>query len=242
MARGQADFGAYAVKKVSASISDMGEVAARLGSIVTYDKRGDVVNFDNFEAPFLKSIVLTAPVGDYARLDSASVKSGCQSLKLHLEDGASRGVEYVMACPILASKQIGLEFSFSNKADDVYLMFEINYKAETERFWALGYLHYDGDKLQILDENLAEVDVADLPDLYEKTNFFHTMKLVVDFATAKYVRLLFDQNEYDISAISINEPAVGTPYGIFLYISSNTKVATGGDVWIEDVVITQAEP
>ena len=54
MPRGQADFGQYAVKEVSASISDMGEVAARLGSIDIYDKRGDVVFFDNFEGAFLR--------------------------------------------------------------------------------------------------------------------------------------------------------------------------------------------
>ncbi|GAH95398.1 unnamed protein product, partial [marine sediment metagenome] len=40
--RGQPDYAALAPKEIAASISDMGEVAARLGSIVTYDKRGDV--------------------------------------------------------------------------------------------------------------------------------------------------------------------------------------------------------
>ncbi|GAH47647.1 unnamed protein product, partial [marine sediment metagenome] len=65
----------------------MGEIAARLGSIVTYDKRGDVVDFDNFEFPVLRWDINVVGSESYARLDSAQCRSGAQCMKMFTDNG-----------------------------------------------------------------------------------------------------------------------------------------------------------
>ncbi|GAI49683.1 unnamed protein product, partial [marine sediment metagenome] len=69
MSRGQPDYGSSAVKEVAGTLADMGELAARLSSIVEYDRRGDVVYLDDFEEPVLKWSPLAAGAG-YIRLDN----------------------------------------------------------------------------------------------------------------------------------------------------------------------------
>jgi len=50
MAHGQPDYGMYTLANTIYRLTDMGELAARLGSINTYDRRGDVIFLDSFES------------------------------------------------------------------------------------------------------------------------------------------------------------------------------------------------
>ncbi|GAI56753.1 unnamed protein product, partial [marine sediment metagenome] len=54
MAHGQPDFGMYQIAKTIYRLADMGELAVRLGSIVTHDRRGDVIWMDNFDSGIAK--------------------------------------------------------------------------------------------------------------------------------------------------------------------------------------------
>jgi len=49
MAHGTPDWGVTASKKTIYSLHDMGELAVRLGSIVSFDRRGDVIFSDSFQ-------------------------------------------------------------------------------------------------------------------------------------------------------------------------------------------------
>ncbi|GAH83946.1 unnamed protein product, partial [marine sediment metagenome] len=49
MPRGQPDFGMYASASTIGSVSDLAELAVRLGSINIFDRRGKVIDFDDFE-------------------------------------------------------------------------------------------------------------------------------------------------------------------------------------------------
>ncbi|GAH46800.1 unnamed protein product, partial [marine sediment metagenome] len=197
------DFGALAVKDVTASISDMGEVAARLGSIVTYDKRGDVVDFDNFEEPILKWEV-NPFVDAYGRLDSTHAKSGSQSMKLHTANRANAKVEIHRSFAILKAKKLGIEISFSLSNRNCDLWFYFWYNSGERAYDARLKFDPNSKKLYVWDEVGADwVEVADTWGVTVSGYFFHTIKLVVDFDNALYKRLLFDNEEYDISSRTV---------------------------------------
>lgn len=242
MPRGQPDFGAMAVKEVAASISDMGELAARLGSIVIYDKRGDVVDLDDFEEPVLRWQSLTTGTGSYIRFDSASVKSASQAIKLHSVSEAYGTATIGKNYSILASEVLGFEFCFSNLSDDIFLntLFRILDGANLK----IAGIRYDPnlDKLYIYDSTGGYVLFAsDLP-LVSENFIFHTLKIVVDFSTGYYKRLLLDDVEYDISDIAIYSGANTSPPLIYSSIGIANMAAIGGDVWIDNVILTQEEP
>lgn len=242
MPRGAPDFGMYAVKEVTASISDMGEVAARLGSIVTYDKRGDVIDFDNFENPLLKWVVESF-IDGYGRLDSTYAKSGSQSMKLHTGNVGDAKVEMHRYFPIQKSRKLGIELSFSLSSRNCDLWFYYRYWSGTRYYDASFRFDPLDRKIYVWDGEADEwIKVADTWGIQIGGYFFHTIKLVVDFDTALYKRLLFDDGEYDISSQPIYNFGSEVFPILTVYIFSKNRDAAGGDMWIEDFILTQAEP
>ena len=241
--RGQPDFGALAAKEVSASISDLGEIAARLGSILIYDKRGDVVDFDNFEAPVLRWQEVLVGDNSYQRFSSASARSGSQSLLLHAESIEEGAAGITKAFVPLGSRRVGIEISFSYLYPFDCDLFILLYYADGTTLY-LAEVKFDpyAGKLYIWTDTGEYKEIAAPVSSYEALFTFKTIKLVVDFDTLKYERLLFDLNAYDISAYSIPEQAgdVTARYVVQIYIEA--RVETGGNGYIDDFILTQAEP
>lgn len=240
--RGQPDFGMYAAKTVTASISDMGEVAARLGSIVTYDKRGDVVDFDNFEEPILNWKTAGSSATCYARLDNTHVRSGSQAVKLHTEAVIDYNALIEKYTMLTGSKRLGLEISFSNISYTCYLLISMHYYD--------GSLLHDPSLLVYPSTGIVQlynaagnyIEIANFGAMLNLDHLYHTLKLVVDFDTDEYVRFLYTLHEYDISEHSIyTEEGEITPY-LRTRIAIVNVSADESDAWIDDFIYTQAEP
>lgn len=242
MPRGQPDFGMYAAKEVASSVSDMGEVAARLGSIVIYDKRGDVVDFDNFEEPVLKWSHASGYGTGYARFTSSSVKSASQAVLLGVDTGTYSDYKMYKYRSILASDRLGAEISFS--------------KMPTNHLFRLQMIKYDGTtahqativldsvlkKIYALTPSGGEEDIVTGIVLYSGNFVFYTLKLVVDFSTDKFVRLMFAQTEYDISSYSLRTSSDTTSPMLEEWLQLTSKGSDAGEVTLDDYILTQAEP
>lgn len=240
--RGQADYGALAPKETTAGVSDMGEVAARLGSIVTYDKRGDVIDFDNFEEPVLKWSRLLFGAGSAIYLDSESVKSGSQVVKLCTGDISGAYALLEKYSSILPSKRLGIEVSFQNlgACQDLFIWF-VYYSGTAVGDSGLKVSASEG-KVYIYDENADLKEVITGAFFSSYYHSFDTLKLVVDFTTGYYVRLLFNNTEYDLSAEAFSLlPSLLSPL-LLTQIQISNLDTTGGFVWVDDVIWTQAEP
>lgn len=242
LARGLPDYGIAAPKEVTGGTSDLGEVAARLGSIVTYDRRGDVVDFDNFDNSVLKWITDLQGTGAYVRLDSTSVKSGSQAVRLHTPNELAAHAYMSKYIPLLGQKSLGLETSFSYLSSDVTLRVTFWYYNGTQYAVASYRIDIAENNLSILlSDNTWEVITTDIAEL----NFyhcFHTVKIVADFDTGKYKRVLIDDAEYDMSDKSMRIAASVTTRRLAITVQISNKVDTGGDVWIDDIIWTLGEP
>lgn len=242
MARGAPDYGAYASKEVTASISDMGEVAARLGSIDIFDKRGDVVFFDAFEEPLLSWEKVEVLGSVY--LSSRDVKSRSQAVELSTNIGLDNWASIRKPFSILPSKREGFEVSFGGVLAG-WLFIDVEYRDgahlynATARFDAAGNLYvWDGD---LADYTL----VAAMGALHYGlgTHFFHTMKFVADFETGKYVRLMFSTQEWDISTISLRKTvSLVAPYLLVDVGRVNQDALAARISSVDDFILTQAEP
>jgi len=240
--RGQPDFGALAAKEVTASISDMGEVAARLGSIVIYDKRGDVVVFDTFEDPVFKWSVARSHAACYARLDNTHVKSGGQAALLYVTNIAGAVIAVEKTLSLVASKQLGIEISWHGEFDVNHLRFYIYRNTPTHSTVAEVFLDSITNKIYVYVSPTEYYEVASIPDWHPYSQEFRTLKLVLDFNALKYKRLLIDLDEYDLSDVSIYSVGlVGTPY-INIGFEQITPGGVARSIWVDDFILTQAEP
>lgn len=242
MSRGQKDYGQYAVKEVTASLSDMGEVAARLGSIVTFDKRGDVIDFDNFEEPLLKWDTYATGSATWPYLYSEDAKSGSQSILLNSGAIAGDYVRIRKGYSVLASKKLGIEISFGCDYGNDYLYLRLTYFDDTNGYITEVKLDLKNNKAYILDEddNYTEIGVI---DVRTKRDFlYYSMKLVVDFDTLKYIRFLFANTEFDLSAYSLRTEATGGQPRVETLIKTEHISGADSKVRVDDVIWTQAEP
>lgn len=243
MAHGQPDFGLYAVKKTVHGLADNAELAARLGSIVTFDRRGDVLWLDGFESPVVKWIVTTDGAGGGAEVSPDAARNGGFSCKLTTDILTDDWVSLSHYLPYPVVSKIGIEVSFTMTTNlKSLLVAEWLYDGSDFHSAQVMYFSID-NKLQYLDNRGFFQDLVTDLDLYTAQTTFHTIKLVIDLETHKYVRVIFNETEYDMSALSYaHTPDPATIPNWRQQITITTGVDAAQSVYVDDVILTQNEP
>ena len=241
MVHGAPDWKHTSGRKTTFQLRDMGEAAVRLGSIVNFDRVGDVVWYDDFEASTLKWHVGGNGAGYSVELSNESAKSGSQSLKLVTGSTDARSVDIVRssAQPVLSNW--GMQYSFAIGANIAsidttmitylpgkYLEGEIRYRPQD-------------NILQYLDTDANWITFATGVDLFEHDFTYHTLKLVVDLEHAEYIRCRVNEKTYDLAGIAMRVVATSFTPGLVYGITVCSATEENNYVYVDDVVITQNE-
>jgi len=242
MAHGQPDFGLYASKSTIYPVVDVGELAARLGSVVTFDRRGDVILIDDFDSSTLKWSTHEEGVSASVEISAITARYGSQSVRItpgYALDDFSTISRYF---PIIVPSKIGIEFSFATIAlAHEFRLKGYFYNTPVKHEFMAKWVQSDSS-IQIYDA-VAEWVTIGTKALVGSDHAFNSMKLVVDYNTKKYVRLLFNDSAYDLSAYSLEESGTPTSPCIFVeYRVTNTLGAGGARVFVDDFILTQNEP
>jgi len=242
MAHGFPDWGIAAPKKTVYALQDMAEAVARLGSIVTFDRRGDVIRLDDFESGLVKC-ELSIGAGGSIVACADTVRSGVLSAKL--VTGAVSGrmctITHHLPQPVLS--RMGYEVSFAQLPSPGYIQWTLHLTIYSDIWYGLlRYVPIDRELLLYGSDGAWKTIDADLW-LRSSKYLFHTVKIVMDFDTKYWVRAILNHKEYDLSAyelrhefITLTEP----------WIYGGVQISTGDDaaktVYVDDVIITQNEP
>lgn len=242
MAHGQPDYGMYGPIQVVHSIADMGELAARLGSICTYDRRGNVMLMEDFESGLNRWQQILAGTGAAIALDTTRYRSSSFSCKLTTGSTISGWVTLYTNLPSPHTSSIGAEFSFSLTADLGSILFYMLLQTATEYHqFRISYNVATG-VLTLLDENGASIDLSLPASLKVDSYLFHTLKFVGDYDTNMWKRVLLDDFQFDASANGAYTVAnVAAPY-FQVKVEASYAVAGNQDAWVDDVIVTQNEP
>ena len=218
------------------------ELAARLGSINTFERRGTTVFMDNFESSTLKWVSSLTGTGAAAVRSNASAKNGDYSIKLttgNAEDNYAKLVHYNYF-PV--STRLGFEVSFALGSDIKYFsLWTWSYSGTHE---IIPQMHYypQTNLLKIFDENSNPITIASGLNLFEADLLYHTLKLVFDISTNKYVRAYCDKYEYDISEYEYpHQVSSATPI-LLPEFDVHNNAAGNHYVYADDFILTQNEP
>lgn len=180
--------------------AEFDELAARLGSIVTFDRRGDVIYLDTFENGLISFAVTYSGLLASVGLSLERAKQGLFSCKL--VPGSSHdlyaGLIWYGFQPLLS--KLGAEISFTVEDNisqyelSVYYYMGTNYYAFRIRWVRSSETLELYNHLGIWETVLSDVS------LYSYSSLFNTIKLVADPATAHYVRALINSQSVDLSA------------------------------------------
>ena len=242
MAHGTPDWGISAGAVNVYQVTDMGELAVRLGSIDGFDRRGDVLFLDSFENGLAGWDKNPGSNGGVTDLSISKARSGLFSARIvsaavtNDNPNIARYVAYPVVGPF------GVEFAFHS--EDTSYRLELIVNVRTEGWWRQGWIYYRRDLSTVtyVDLDGNEVEIASGLTPIGQPDSWYNIKLVIDPENAEYVRLLFNDQVIDMSGIALR-PGAGVKLAFVLATIGLRNVdATARTVNVDDVIVTQNEP
>ena len=242
MAHGTPDWGLTAGTVTTYQLTDLAELAVRLGSIVSYDRRGEVLFLDDFQHGLSLWDPDTSGAGADVYLSTELALSGSFACKLI--PGTATGnyalIQTYLSLPPLS--RMGVQYFFSHLGTTQKIDFDLAAEWASGQFYAS--VRYDDVADELLVYNSAGVYVSFATGIALTTHstIFSRAKLVIDLSTGTYVRFLLNDVEYDLSAYAIRPNA--TLQAGTLYTSITTYRLAGGlsPILVDNVIVPHNEP
>lgn len=242
MTHGGPDWGTGGPLATVFTLEDMAELAARLGSIDTFDRRGNILWFDDFENTLHKWATHYSGTDGSVSLSAIVSRNGAFSARL--VTGNLTGNDawlYRFFTPPRLSK-LGFEISFAFQTTYATIIFAFNIDDGVDESIAEIRYTIATSKLEYRGADAAWHALQTIRT-YSTLVYFHTMKLVIDPLTNKYVRLLWDTTEFDLSAISYYcEEGGGDVPEMAVYIKGESGEDVNAIMHLDDAILTQNEP
>lgn len=236
MVHGTPDWG---LKKKSTvyALDDMAELAVRLGSIVTFDRRGDVIFLDDFE----DGIIRWSTTGVVSS-STTKARSKALSAKLALTEdiGDTAGIQAQIANPVATAT--GFEFSWLADASVFFLESRVwLYDGSRITKFTITWNH-SAKTLSVLDSDGATKVFATGVNIAAASHLFVPCKLVVDISAKKYVRFLMGPYTWLLSAYAGDDAGATTNTYLNLFVYADLLTGAAANIYIDDVILTQNEP
>ena len=248
MPRGYWDWGSPDVPIASSLRGDLGELASRLGSIVYYDRIGQVVQLDSLENGITPWRLSLTGAGSAAALSVDASRSGRYSLAETAGAVAGGSVSCTRGIQPLQDSPIGVEMSVAVTAADaagtavacnVTLHLFVQ-DGTTIKRGALKWLLPSG-VVQYLDSSLVFQPSGVTVDVFHSVDHFHTLKFVMDITNGNYVRGIIDNIAIPIGGIALPTPAGADNPDVHVSIVNDWVSGAAPVVYWDDLVVTQAE-
>lgn len=229
MSRGRPDYSEYT------------ELVTRLGSISSLDCQGDAVFLEDFSEGSLRWWITPPGGGSSVDIVSDRYRSKGYSCKMITANDGTGSVEIYKYFPVPIYSGIGLEVSFciSGLLGTLQFYVRLQTAASFRQFTAM--YNVQTGLLQIFRDGFAAVN-CNLPEtLYADTHLWHTLKMVGDYKTNKYMRLLLDNFYIDLSAYNCYTfTPGGSPY-LQVTLTAFPDPVANRDYWLDDIILTQSE-
>lgn len=242
MARGAPDYSNVKVDQPFHRLDDMAELAGRLGSPMVHDRSGSVVFIETFEQGLGSWRASTYGTGADVYISNVQCNSGGYSCKLTAGTDGARGAKVVRRWPHPTVTKYGVELIWFTGDNVEYFDLVLGRQDGTDEHQF--YLRYDDTdhtiKVKDADGNW-DTFIEDI-DLRSGSQPPILIKMVVDFDTDEFVRLIINQETH----LFDGEPAYVLANPDYDSVRVDVKLfgsSTGnGTSWVDDIILTQNEP
>jgi hypothetical protein len=220
---------------------DSGELAARLGSIDYFDRRGNVIWLDDFEAAVLHWEITAGGGGGRADLNATAALSGNQSCLVQSGTTTADPTKMIRGLAFTTLGKIGFEIAntFAATINDLtwrMVVYDGTYLHIAKIAWNNGL-----DRLYYWDETNTQTELAQNVSMTMYTNGFNNIKLVADFSTGYYTRFIFNNTVYPMSSYKVFKTPSGTGPRIRLEFWVDGVFGQNAEVYVDNVIATQNE-
>jgi len=220
---------------------DNGELAARLGSVDVFDRRGNFIFYDDFSSPFEHWVQAGNGVGWAIEVSIEKARIGHHSLVMIAGEGAAGNVTANKYIGGIKAGKIGLEVNNTINANTKEFRLALRYYDGADQHY--GYVAYDHDnsKFKYLTTGQVETDLVTGVSLRTTNTPWHTLKMVIDTNTNKYVRFIYNNTEVDMSTLDMFTAASADDAMLQFYFQHESDHASTKRVFIDSVILTQNE-
>lgn len=240
MAHGTKPYGRTTPDNTIFGVADMGELAARLGSINTYDRRGNVTWLDDFESGITKWAY--GGVGVVAAWDANHSRNG--GFSCALTPGPGIGVLgtaiHYQPVPVLGNH--GAEISWTYHTDHSLVELSLRYYDGVNAHEAAIRYNDVANEIQYVSAGGVWQTWLVGVNLLVNDLMFHTFKIVADFQADVWLRGMFNQNTVNLTGIPLNVWGSGAGPQFDMRIHRTSQVATPIRAFHDDAIMTQNEP
>jgi len=231
----------YKLSQFFATI-DQAELAARLGSIITRDRRGRVIWFDDFNDTISKWGVAATGEGGGVSADTANpyFTKSCAKLETGTGAGSYCSLNKYFFLPV--DTRLGFEWIFSMKGP-VKRIENTNYIYKgTKRYPYTLYLDTVNNVIKLSTAaGYVTIEDGDYTFLLNEYYYCHC-KLVIDPVTNKYVRLIIADKEIDVSDYEPSSNAYSSERAIYENFIVGTNSTANAIAYVNGFIFTQDEP
>jgi len=241
MSHGTQDWGGKQLDTVFILTEDLAELAARLGSVASWDRRGRVLWLDDFSGGIAAWYAYSYGVGAATEVSVSYPKwpPFCAKLTGGSDAGGVAGL-YGYLGPIATGK-LGLEASVAFFTAFDYFRMEFEYYDGANWHGSGLEISDTNDKLYYIDSDAAKQELDDLLGLTSLYGRYHSIKLVVDFTDDVYVRAKFNQSNYDLSTYALRNVVDATSPYLFLQFYLIPRLGNNDYCQIDGVILTGDE-
>ncbi len=221
---------------------DLAEIAVRLGSIVSHDRRGDVMFLDSFESGKEKWAETIS--GDGAAVDLATdqARNGAYSVLLTAGTTNAMYAQVTHFVPFPELGPMGFEFGFLPLTGLTALWWHMDvYSGTTRTRFRVRWRGSDND-LQYEDSAGTWVTFATDVTPFSGSTLFNVGKLVADPSTGDHVRFLLNDVTYSLAGIAGSSVATGTDAHLTMAALAFGDSIANRQCYVDDFILTRNEP
>lgn len=242
MTHGHPDFHRTGGTKTSYPVNDFGELAARLGSVDTFDRRGDVLFIEDFEGEYNKFQDSTTGTGATISRTTTSSRGGNFALQMITGNAIGNTAEINHYMPAFDDQRMGFEASISTFANLSEFNLYMRWRDGTTEDTAALRHDLASSKFQIRVLGGSWVDILTGIDLDATSGLFHNVKIVADYKTKQYVRAIIDGTEYELSDYALYTAASASDPRLKLTIDVTNGAVGNRGIVVDDLIVTMNEP
>lgn len=221
---------------------DMAELAARLGSPITYDRRGAFCWGDIFDGGLQRWEYGGGP-GYGVALDPDVFEYGRFSAKLTSNAAINATVSMVRYLNLPLADTLGFSAMYRLGVQDTIIQHKVQVYSEGDHLNARLEIDCDSASptIKIFDDTSWQM--LDSPTYVPvRTSHFTLVKLVIDFVNQKWVRVIVGNNEYDASAYSLSLAGTASHEYVACVVGLKAKLVGGTNGYVDNVIYTANEP
>lgn len=239
---GAPDWNKYRRESVTFPVQDMAELAARLGSINTFDRRGDAIFLESFESGLIHVATETSGAGAAVAVNVTTAKTGGFSIKITAGRTVGKYAGIYKLLHPTSAHIIGAELSWSRAPPNTFIDLQLIHHITPNLY--MGVLRYDvaGQRWRYADAGFLWQDLQTSLDIYNNSKDYNTMKVVIDFQSNRYVRAFLNNLEQDMSGVPLYATGSLLEDHIDFRPRLTDAAATNPSIYLDDLIVTQDEP